>query len=61
MTDSTHSKPNHRIHPLATAIATVCAGTALASPAWAQSEGLALEEVVAECSSNYLTYSELKS
>jgi len=46
MTDSTHSKPNHRIHPLATAIATVCAGTALASPAWAQSEGLMLEEVV---------------
>ena len=44
MTDSTS---NHRIHPLATAVAAaVTTLAALGTPAWAQSETLMLEEVV---------------
>jgi iron complex outermembrane receptor protein len=43
----TDSKSNYRIHPLAAAIAaTVATLTTLVTPAWAQSEGLMLEEVV---------------
>lgn len=42
-----NSSVNHRMRPLAAAISTALATlTAIATPAWAQSEGLMLEEVV---------------
>lgn len=41
-----NSRCNFDIRPLAAAVAAVCAGTLVALPSWAQSEGLVLEEVV---------------